>query len=1039
LLTARIFFIPMRHCLTVLLIAAALPAGAAGKLDFNRDIRPILSDNCFACHGTDAKRRKGDLRLDVADGGAFVTKDGVHVIKPGDIKASMLIDRLITTDPDELMPPAESHKKLTPKQIDILKQWVAQGAEYKKHWAFEPAVKTAPPVVANPQVPIRNPIDAFIQSRLAQEGLKPAPEASKETLIRRVTLDLTGLPPTLAEIDAFLADTSADAYEKLVNRLLKSKHYGEHMARYWLDAARYADTHGLHLDNERSMWPYRDWVVQAFNEGMPFDKFTIWQLAGDLLPNATMDQKIASGFNRCNVSTSEGGAINEEFLFRYAVDRTDTTMSVWAGLTTGCAVCHDHKFDPISQKEFYSLYAFFNSAADPGMDGNILLTPPTLRLSTPEQQKMLADYDQKITASQAKIREAIAKLNYTDPATLTPPPPVLSSEVVWFEDAFPAGAKPEASGGPVTFVTKDKGPVFSGNAALKRKAKGVAQDFFATGASFDIPANGRVTAHCYIDPKDEPRAIMIQFHVGGWNHRAVWGEEGAIPFGQVRTPQRVMMGALPKSGEWVKLEIPIEKVGLKPGMKVTGYAFTQFDGTVSWDHLAVTSRVDPAKDPQWSWSKWIEKNQGKRVEGLPNDLLTLVRGKKHKEWPAADAKRVQDWWFENEYQGAREIVQGVRSEKLSFESKRKALEDTIPATFIMADLPQQRDSFVMNRGQYDKPGDKVTRGTPAIFPPIQKRENLTRLDLAEWLVAPANPLTARVAVNRYWQQFFGVGIVMTSDDFGSQGEPPSHPELLDWLAVTFREGGWNVKEFVKMLVTSHSYRQSAQFSADLERDPENRLLSRGPRFRLDAEVLRDSALAVSGLLSPKIGGKGVKPYQPENIWEPVGFGGSNTRSYIQDTGESLYRRSLYTFWKRTAPPPSMTNFDAPNRESYCLRRERSNTPLQALDLMNDVQYFEAARNFAQRIITLGGSSPDSRVTYAFRSATGRYPNAQEAEIVIAALQKHLAKYRAAPEEAKQAITFGESKADAKLDPAELAAWTLIGNLILNMDEVVTKG
>ena len=1030
----------MRYCLIVLLTFATLPAGAAVKLDFNRDIRPILSDNCFACHGTDAKRRKADLRLDVADGGVFVTsKEGTQAIKKGDPKASEVIARLLSTDPDEQMPPPDSHKKVTPQQIEILKQWITQGAEYKKHWAFEAPVKVAPPMVANALAPIHNPIDAFIQVRLAREGLKPSPEASREALIRRVTLDLTGLPPTLAEIDAFLADTSAEAYETVVNRLLKSQRYGEHMARYWLDAARYADTHGLHLDNERSMWPYRDWVVRAFNAGMPFDQFTVWQLAGDLLPNPTMDQQVASGFNRCNVSTSEGGAITEEFLFRYAVDRTDTTMSVWTGLTTGCAVCHDHKFDPISQKEFYSLYAFFNSAADPGMDGNILLTPPTLRLSTDEQKKQLADFDHKIAAAETKIRDAIAKLNYTDPATLNPPPPVQMSEVVWFEDGFPAGTKPETAGGPATYVTKDKGPVFSGAAALKRTAKGVAQDFFAGGASFDIPANGHVTAQCFIDPANPPEAIMIQFHVGGWNHRAVWGTEGVIPFGKVRTPERVMMGGLPKAGEWVKLDIPIEKVGLKPGMKVTGFAFTQFDGTVSWDHLAVTSRVDPAKDPQWSWAKWVEKNQGKRVEGLPNDLLVLVRGKKSSEWPAADAKRVKDWWFENEYQGAREIVQGARSEKLALESKRKTLEDAIPATFVMADLPQQRDSFVMKRGQYDKPGEKVERGTPAVFPPIQKREKLTRLDLAEWLVSPQHPLTARVAVNRYWQQFFGVGLVKTSNDFGSQGEPPSHPELLDWLAVTFREGGWDVKEFVKLIVTSHTYRQSTQFSGDLERDPENRLLSRGPRFRLDAEVIRDNALSVSGLLSPKIGGKGVKPYQPENIWEPVGFGGSNTRSYIQDSGESLYRRSLYTFWKRTAPPPSMVNFDAPNRESYCLRRERSNTPLQALDLMNDVQYFEAARNFAQRILTLGGATADSRVTYAFRTATGRYPTAQEAEIILTALRKHLAKYRATPEEARQAISFGESKADAKIDPAELASWALIGNLILNMDEVVTKG
>jgi hypothetical protein len=1020
---------------TVLFVGVS--ANAATKLDFNRDIRPILSDNCFACHGFDAKKRKADLRLDTAEG-AYAVIDGVQAIKPGDVKASSIIERIVSADADEVMPPPESHKKITAKQLETLKLWISQGAEYKQHWAFEKPVKAAEPKVSGK---IGNAVDAFIQHRLEAEGLTPAAEASKEVLIRRVTLDLIGLPPTPAEVDAFVADQGADAYEKVVERLLKSERYGEHMARYWLDVARYADTHGLHLDNERSMWPYRDWVARAFNDNLPYDQFTRWQLAGDLLPNATVDQQLASGFNRCNVTTSEGGSINEEFIFRYAVDRADTTVAVWMGLTAGCAVCHDHKFDPITQKDFYSLYAFFNSTADPAMDGNILLTPPILRLSTPEQKKQLADYEQQISATQGKIREVISKLNYTDPATLNPPPPVQTTEVVWFEDQFPVGADVGVAGAPTQIIRKDQGPVFSGNAALRRKAKGVEQDFFTKGASFDIPANGKISVQCYIDPKDEPKAVMLQFHVGGWNHRAVWGQEGAIPYGQVRTPSRVTMGALPKSGEWVKLEFPVEKLGLKPGMKVTGFAFTQFDGTVTWDRLAVSSRVDPAKDAQWSWQVWVTKNQGRRVEGLPNDLQVLVRGKKSVEWPEAEVKRLKDWWFENEFQGAREIVQGVRAEKLALESKRKALEDVIPASFIMADLPQPRESFVMQRGQYDKPGDKVSRGTPAVFPPLAAKNKAlpSRLDLADWLVSAEHPLTARVQVNRLWQQFFGTGLVKTSNDFGSQGEPPSHPELLDWLAVTFRENGWDMKAFVQMLVTSHTYRQSAQFTAEsLQKDPENRLLARGPRFRLDAEVVRDTALYVSGLLSSKIGGKGVKPYQPENIWEPVGFGGSNTRNYVQDHGESLYRRSLYTFWKRTAPPPNMTNFDAPNRESYCLRRERSNTPLQALNLMNDVQYFEAARSLAQKLLLSPGSI-DSRITQGFRAVTSRYPSAQEAEIIRRTFDKHLISYRANPAEAKLAISYGESKADEKLDAAELAAWTLVANLLLNLDEMVTKG
>jgi hypothetical protein len=1022
----------------ILLAALTAPVAAAGKLDFNRDIRPILSDNCFACHGFDAKKRKADLRLDTPEG-AYAAIDGVFPIKPGDPAASSILHRALSTDEDDVMPPPETNKKLTTAQIDLLKQWIAEGAEYQKHWSFEPPLKSPLPVVPNAKAPIRNGIDAFIQARLATEGLDPAPEASKETLIRRVSLDLTGLPPTLEEVDAFLADSSPDAYEKVVNRLLKSERYGEHMGRYWLDAARYADTHGLHLDNERSMWPYRDWVVRAFNENLPFDEFTIWQLAGDLLPEATMDQKIASGFNRCNVTTSEGGSINEEFVFRYAVDRTDTTVAVWMGLTAGCAVCHDHKFDPITQKEFYQLYAFFNSAADPAMDGNILLTPPTLRLSTPEQAQALAEFDQKIAAKQAEIREAIKTLNYTDPATIEPAPLVQTSEVVWFEDAFPAGAKVGVAGAATEFVTAETGPVFSGSKALKRAAKGVAQDYFSSGGQFTVPPNGKISVQCFLDEQDPPAAVMLQFHTAGWNHRAVWGEEGAIPFGKVRTPERVRVGNLPELGKWVKLEVEAAKLGLKPGAKVTGYAFTQFNGTVYWDHLAMTSRVEPAKDPQWSWQVWVKGNQGKRVEGLPNDLQTLVRGKKPEEWPEKDVARLKDWWFENQYQGARELIDGPGAAKLALEGEKKALEDAIPATFIMADLPQPRESFIMDRGLYDQPTEKVERGTPAIFPSLPVKENATRLDLAKWLVSPENPLTARVAVNRLWQQFFGAGLVKTANDFGSQGTPPTHPELLDWLAVSFREAGWDMKQFVKLIVTSHSYRQSAQFSeAGLQADPDNQLLARGPRFRLDAEVVRDQALFVAGLLSPKIGGKGVRPYQPENIWEPVAFGGSNTKNYIQDHGESLYRRSLYTFWKRTAPPPNMTSFDAPNRESYCLQRERSNTPLQALTLMNDVQFFEASRAFAQRVLT-AQAAPEKRLTTLFRTATGRLPEAQEIAILQQALTKHLASFRAQPEEALKAIRYGESKPDETIDAAELAAWTMVANLVLNLDEMVTKG
>jgi len=1026
-----------RLLLTTVIVSALSLSARAEKLEFNRDIRPILSDNCFACHGIDAKHREAKLRLDTAEGALVEGESGAIPITPGDLAKSEVWLRILSDDKDEIMPPPKAHKTLTAAQKDTIKRWIEQGAAYQKHWAFEPIAKPAVPQVAG--LSAKNPIDPFVAQRLDKEKLKVSPAADRETLLRRVTFDLTGLPPTPAEVDAFVADKSPDAYEKVVARLLASPRYGEQMARAWLDQARYGDTHGLHLDNERSMWPYRDWVIGAYNRNLPFDQFTVEQLAGDLLPNPTQDQRVATGFNRCNVTTSEGGSIDAEYVFRYAVDRTSTTMNTWLGLTGQCAVCHDHKFDPISQKEFYQLYAFFVSAADPPMDGNKLLTPPILQLSTPAQKNQLADFAAQIGAAETRIRTAIATLNYQDPATQTPPPAVMESDTIWFDDAFPSQAKVESVGGPTTWVAGDEGAVFSGQRALRRKAKDLGQDFFTSGVSFEIPPNGKISVRCFIDPDDEPKAVMLQFYVGGWNHRGVWGLEGAIPFGQVRTPQNVRVGELPKPGEWVRLEVAAEKLGLKPGMKVTGFAFTQFGGTVSWDRLAIASRVDPKSDPQWSWKTWVKANQGKRVEGLPDALQTLVRGKKPEEWPEAETKKVQDWWLQNEYQGARSIIEGPRAEKLALESKKKALEDTIPATFIMADMEKPREAFIMQRGAYDKPGEKVVRAVPAAFNPLQNAENPTRLDLARWLVAPENPLTARVTVNRLWQQFFGVGLVKTSGDFGSQGEPPSHPELLDWLAANFREQGWDVKKFIRLIVTSATYQQSSQAAPDhWKRDPANRLLARGPRFRLDAEQLRDNALFVSGLLKEQLGGKGVKPYQPPNIWEPVGFGGSNTRFYKQDTGDALYRRSIYTFIKRTAPAPFMTTFDAPPREQFCTGRERSNTPLQALQLMNDVQHFEAARALAERILREGGASTPERMAFGFRTVVGRKPSDRETIVVWSALEKHLARYQKDPEAAKAAITNGESKPDPKLPEPELAAWTLVANLLLNLDETVTK-
>ncbi len=1018
----------------VLLVANVRADGDA--ISFNRDIRPILSKNCFACHGFDEKERKGKLRLDTAEGAS-------QAITPGNPSGSEVWLRLTSDDEDEVMPPPDSHKSLTANEKQTIKKWIEQGARYEAHWSFLPPVKPPVPQLEGATT-VANPIDAFLQERLAKLNIKPAELAPKDTLIRRVTLDLTGLPPTAPEVAAFVADASPDAYSRLVDDLLKRPTHGEHMARYWLDLARYADTHGLHLDNERTMWPYRDWVVRAFNQNLPFDQFTRWQLAGDLLEKPDREQLIASGFNRCNVTTSEGGSIDAEWVYRYAVDRTSTAMEVWMGLTGGCAVCHDHKFDPLSTREYYSLYSFFHSAADPAMDGNKVDTPPILRLTKPEDEARIAELDKKIAAIDAKISTAIAAIQYTDPATLTPPPPPAKQETVWFEDVFPPGAKPEASGGaPLQLIKKGDGEIYSGNQSLRRTAKDtVAQDFYAGGPSFVVPKNGEIFAHCFLDPVDPPQAVMVQFHVGGWKHRAIWGDQEKIDFGKPGTTEKVAMGALPKTGEWVRLAFDATKLGLKAGTKVDGFAFTQYSGTVTWDRLGVAATTDPAKDSTWSWQVWKKENQGKRNEALPDGLRELVRAKKPETWTSEEAEKVYKHWLANFYAGARDALSPLDLEKAPFLAEKTAIEKATPITFVMADMPKPRESFVMLRGAYDAPGEKVSRGVPSFLPPLPEKSadrDYNRLDLANWLVSGTHPLTSRVAVNRLWQQFFGTGLVETSGDFGSQGTPPSHPELLEWLAVQFVEDGWDIRQFVKRIVMSHAYRQSSKTSPELiELDPGNRLLARSPRIRLDAEVLRDQALAVSGLLVPEIGGKGVNPYQPPNIWEPVGFGNSNTRYYKQGTGKDLYRRSLYTFFKRTAPPPFMSTFDAPNREQSCTIRGRSNTPLQALQLMNDFQHVEAARNLAQRILKEGGATADERIKWAWQVVTSRWPEADELQVARNSLEQHHNRYRSDEVAAKELISYGESKADPSCSPAELAAYTLLANLILNLDETVSK-
>lgn len=1009
------------------------------RINFDRDIRPILSNNCFKCHGPDEKQRKAHLRLDRREGSLAELKSGNRAIVPGKQAESALVARITAVEPEERMPPPSSGKILTAEQIDLLKRWVEEGAEYREHWSFVPVRRPELPAVKNAAF-VQNPIDLFVLTRLEREGLGTAPLAHKVTLIRRVTYDLTGLPPTPVEVDAFVADDSSMAYERLVERLLASPQYGEHMARYWLDAVRYGDTHGLHFDNERSLWPYRDWVIHALNQNLPFDRFAVEQLAGDLLPNPTRDQQVATGFNRCNVTSNEGGSIDEELLMRYAVDRTEAVATVFLGMTLGCAVCHDHKFDPVTQKEFYQLYAFFNSAADKAMDGNVLAPPPILKLTTPEQEAKLKSLEGLISAVQREIVAKLAGIDYTEsplPAVAVTAKTAERQEYVWIEDDLPSGAKPQGDS-PWKFITKEKGPVFSGKRSSTRTATGLSQHYFTdANPGLRLGEGDKLFAYVYLDPADPPKAIMLQFNDGTWEHRAYWGED-LIPFGSADTPAHVAMGPLPGADQWVRLEVDAAKVGLKRDSVLNGWSFTQFGGTVYWDKAGIVTRTPQGNGQFDSLAAWEAFERARKSKSLPKPIQDALKADPAKR-PAQQEKLLRDYFLENTYAQTRPLFQPLHERRDRLNKERDVLDAAVPVAMVMADLPQPRESFVLIRGAYNKKGDKVSPGTPAILPAMPKEASKNRLGLARWLVDPAQPLTARVTVNRFWEHHFGRGIVKTANDFGHQGEWPTHPELLDWLAAEFRDSGWDVKHVHKLIVMSGTYRQSSKITPEwLQRDPENALLARGPRFRMDAEMVRDTALAASGLLAQKLGGPSVRPYQPPGLWETVGFLGSNTRAFRRDDGDALYRRSVYTFWKRTSPPPALTMFDAPSRETCTVRRPRTNTPLQALTLMNDEQFVEAARQLARRMMTEGGKTPQERLTDGFRLATARRPDAKELDTLTKLYEQQLTYYRADKDAALKLLGMGASKRNEALDPGEHAAWTMMANLLLNLDETITK-
>lgn len=1026
---------------SVLLIAISFATSAFAsdsEISFSRDILPLLSDNCFKCHGPDEANRESDLRLDKHESALVKLDSGSAALVPGNSKQSELFRRITSTDADLKMPPEDSGKKLTDTQIALIKKWIDGGAEWSGHWAFQPPEKPNVPA-ATQDWSTKNPIDNFIHAKLKAENLSPENRAANETLIRRVTLDLTGLPATLQEVDQFLADESEQAYERVVDRLLSSQKYGENMARIWLDAARYGDTHGLHLDNERSIWLYRDWVINAFNSNQAYDQFTIEQIAGDLLPTPTINQRIATGFNRCNVTTSEGGSIDDEYYMRYAVDRVETTSTVWLGLTAGCAACHDHKFDPLTQKEFYQLFSYYFSLTERAMDGNKLLPPPVVKVPSETQVQQQNQYTEELKAFDAQIATLLAEFKYTDPKPMEPLGDLSEEQFVWIDDEAPAGANLQGNS-PWQFVEAPDHPVHSGKKSTVRKsADDVITQHFFTGATdkLKIGENTRLFAYAYLDPENPPQTLQLQFNDGTWEHRATWGADKAFRAGQNDAANR-QMGELPETGKWVRLEVEAEAVGLSPGSELNGWAFTQVGGTVHWDTSGIVSQSlsEEQKRSLFAWEQFREKV---KQPALPPETQKLLDIEKEKRTPE-QTEQLTRHYIQNVHPDSRAKLAEPLAQQKKLKSQLADLDKAIPATLVMEDRPEPRQAFILERGQYTEKREKVSSAVPEWLAPPVEDAPPNRLGLAQWLVQPNHPLTSRVTVNRYWQQLFGTGLVKTSEDFGVQGEQPSHPELLDWLAIDFVESGWDVKRFLKQIVMSATYQQSSRIIPDkLSADPGNRLLARGPRFRLDAEVIRDQALAISGLLNETIGGKSVKPYQPAGLWKPVGFGGSNTSTFVQDTGDKLFRRSMYTFWKRTVPPPSMSTFDAPNRETCQVRRARTNTPLQALVLMNDVQYVEAARKFAERVMTEGGAGVDERVTFAFRSVLNRQPSATERQSLTNLYDEYLIAFKSEPESATKLLAVGESPRNEQLDPNELAAWSMVTHLLLNLSETVTKG
>jgi len=1004
-------------CCLVPVVAFAADAPIPDRVEFNRDVRPILSDTCFACHGPDKNKREADLRLDEA-AGYLGTADRTAVVTPRSPEKSELFQRVTSTDPDLQMPPASTGKKLSARDIAVIKKWIEQGAEYQGHWAYIVPQRPAVPTVQN-QAATRNEIDRFVLAKLESAGLKPSSEADRVTLCRRLYFDLTGLPPKPEDVDAFVNDTRPDAYEQLVEKLLQSPHYGERMAVYWLDLVRFADTAGYHSDNPRDIAPFRDYVIRSFQENLPFDRFTIEQLAGDLLPNPTLWQKVGSGYNRLLQTTEEGGAQPKEYRAKYASDRVRNVAAVWLGATMMCSECHDHKYDPYTMRDFYSMAAFFADV----QETDVGRREPGMLVPSPEQEAKLKEFDAEIAAARKSLHEAVQALAHDNSDWKAE----LTANDAW-QPLAPVDVKVL---GESKLEQQEDGSLKSeGQPAAKetytltfetpqRNITGLRLEALADDA---LPAKGPGTASngnfvlteikvaALVDGKEQP--VKLTRAVAD-HSQSSFAIADAID-GKNDTGWAV----LPQTGQPHEAVFELEPGRVAPDSSrfVVRLEFQSKHAQHNLGRFRLSASTEQSPASRW-------------VSPTIRNILTVAPAQRTAEQSAVLAAFLRDQ--SPRFQSQRDAVQAVQKRKDQFTA-------TIPRSLITT-AAAPRTVRILPRGNWlDDSGEVMEPAVPAFLGKVNvdnRRPN--RLDLANWLVAPDNPLTARVMVNRLWKLFYGTGLSKTVEDIGSQGEWPTHPELLDWLAVEFRESGWDVKHMVRLMVLSNTYRQSSKQSREARTiDPFNRLLSAQNRFRLDAEFLRDNALSIAGLLSPRVGGESVQPYQPDGYWDYLNF---PKRTYVHDKGERLYRRGMYTWWQRSFLHPEMLIFDAPSREECTADRPRSNTPQQALALLNDPTYVEAARVFATKIITDGGSTDEARLQWAYRRAVSRPPRAEELPILVSVLQKHRRQY-AADRNAAEALlkSSGETPLPQDIDAVELAAWTSVSRVLLNLHETVTR-